>query len=172
VWKLHSELGTKVIAEDEHDYNVGDVDMMDEMLEAIHKEVTEDHLILIVAPDGDWARNSSNGYPTIRRSETTDAQTPSAGLVQNLNLDFNAVRVQAIMETIQRVAPDGSPLALLAQQGAEAANLVVAEKSAGVPRGEPSAFHNDRAWCARSEAASSATPRRHLSEHDARRRIT
>jgi hypothetical protein len=42
VWKLHSESGTKVIAEDEHDYDAGDVDMMDEMLKAIHKEVTED----------------------------------------------------------------------------------------------------------------------------------
>jgi hypothetical protein len=54
-------------------------------------------------------------------------------LVQNLNPDFNVIRVQAIMETIQRIAPDGSPLALLAQQGVEAANLVVTEKSAGVP---------------------------------------
>jgi hypothetical protein len=32
------------------------------------------------------------------------------------------------METIQRMAPDGSSLALLAQQGAEAVNLVVAKK--------------------------------------------
>jgi hypothetical protein len=31
------------------------------------------------------------------------------------------------------MAPDGSPLALLAQQGAKAANLVVAEKSTDVP---------------------------------------
>jgi hypothetical protein len=36
------------------------------------------------------------------------------------------------METIQCMAPNGSPLALLTQQGAEAANLIVAEKSAGV----------------------------------------
>jgi hypothetical protein len=43
------------------------------------------------------------------------------------------------------MAPDGSPLALLAQQGAEAVNLVVAEKSTGVPRREPSGGHNDRA---------------------------
>jgi hypothetical protein len=93
-------------------------------------------------------------------------------LVQNLNLDFNIVRVPEIMETIQRMAPDGSPLALLAQQGVEAVNLVVAEKSAGVPRGEPSAGCNYRAGRARSEAASSASPKRHLSEHDARRRIT
>jgi hypothetical protein len=102
-------------------------------------------LILMVAPDGDWAHNSSSGYPTIGRSEAIDAQTPSAGLVQNLNLEFNAVRVQAIMETIQRMAPDGSPLALLAQQGAEAVNLMIAEKSVGVPRGESSVGRNDRA---------------------------
>jgi hypothetical protein len=90
-------------------------------------------LILMVAPDGDRARNSSSGYPTIGRSEVIDAQTPSARLIQNLNPDFNAVQVQAIIKTIQRMSPDGSPLALLAQQGAEAVNLVVAEKSAGMP---------------------------------------
>jgi hypothetical protein len=99
----------------------------------------------MVAPDGDRARNSSSGYPTIGRSEATDAQTPSAELVQNLNPDFNVVQVQAIMETIQRMAPDGSPLALLAQQGIEMMNLVVAEKSAGIPQKELSADHNDRA---------------------------
>jgi hypothetical protein len=42
------------------------------------------------------------------------------------------------METIQRMAPEGSPLVALAQQGAELANLVVAEKSVGNPRREPS----------------------------------
>jgi hypothetical protein len=134
--------------------------------------IGDDRLILMVAPDGDRARNSSSGYPTIGRSEASDAQTPSAELVQNPNLDFNAIRVQAIMETIQRIASDGSPLALLAQQGAEAANLIVAEKSVGIPRGEPSAGRNNRAGYARSEAASSASPQRHLSEHDARQRIT
>jgi hypothetical protein len=76
----------------------------------------------MVAPNRDRSRNSSSGYPTIGRSETPGAQTPSAGLVQNLNLDFNVVRVQVIMETIQRMTPDGSPLALLAQQGAEVVN--------------------------------------------------
>jgi hypothetical protein len=132
----------------------------------------DDRLILMVALDGDRTRNGSSGYPTTGRSEVTDAQTPSARLVQNLNLDFNAVRVQVIIETIQRMAPDGSPLALLAQQGTEAVNLIVAEKLASVPRGEPSAGRNDRAGRARSEAASSASPMRHLSEYDARRRIT
>jgi hypothetical protein len=101
-----------------------------------------------------------------------DAQTPSVGLVQNLNPEFNVVRVQAIMETIQRMAPDGSPLALLAQQGAEVVNLIVAEKSAGVHGGEPSAGRNDRAGRGRSEAMSSASPWHHLSAHDARHRIT
>jgi hypothetical protein len=134
---------------------------------------TEDgRLILMVTPDGDRARNSSSGYPTIGRSEATDAQTPSVELVPNLNPDFNVIWVQVIMETIQRMAPDGSPLALLARQGAKPANLIVAEKSAGVPRGEPSAGHNGRVGHARSEVASSASPKRHLSEHDARRRIT
>jgi hypothetical protein len=133
---------------------------------ACENSAEDGRLILMVAPDGDRARNNSSGYPTIGRSEVTDAQTPSAGLVRNLNPDFNVVWVQVIMETILRMAPDGSPLALLAQQGAEAANLVVAKKSAGVPRGEPSAGHNDRAGRARSEAASSASPRRHLSEHE------
>jgi hypothetical protein len=76
------------------------------------------------------------------------------------------------METIQQMAPDGSPLALLAQQGAEAANLVVAEKSTDVPRREPSGGHNDRARRSRSEVASSFSPNRHLAGNDARRRIT
>jgi hypothetical protein len=129
-----------------------------------------------VAPNGDPVgielHNNSSGYPTIGRSETSDAQTPSVGLVRNLNPDFNAVRIQAIMEIIQRMSPDGSPLALLAQQGAEAANLVVAEKSASGPRREPSAGHNDWARSARSEAASSTSPNQHLAENDARRRIT
>jgi hypothetical protein len=88
----------------------------------------------MVAPNEDQPRHSSNGYPTIGRSEASDARTPSTGLIRNLNPNFNDIRVQAIMEIIQRMAPDGSPLALLAQQGAEAANLVVAEKSTGVPK--------------------------------------
>jgi hypothetical protein len=113
------------------------------------------------------ARHSSSGYPTIGRSEASDARTPSTGLIRNLNLNFNDVRVQAIMETIQRMAPDGSPLALLAQQGVETANLVVGEKSTGVPRREPSGGHNDRARCARSEVASSFSPNRRLAGNDA-----
>jgi hypothetical protein len=41
VWTFHGESGTRVVAEDEHDYDVGDIDRMDEMLEAIKAEVTE-----------------------------------------------------------------------------------------------------------------------------------
>jgi hypothetical protein len=118
----------------------------------------DDRLILMVAPNGDQSLNSSSGYPTIGRSETSDARTPSVGLVQNMNTDFNHVRVQVIMETIQRMTSDGSHITILAQQGAEAANLIIAEKSAGVPRKEPSSGHNDWARRALSEAASSASP--------------
>jgi hypothetical protein len=42
MWIFHGESGTRVIAEDEHDYDVGDIDRMDEMLRAIQAEVTED----------------------------------------------------------------------------------------------------------------------------------
>jgi hypothetical protein len=42
VWIFHDESGTRVIAEDEHDCDVGDVDRMDEMLKAIQAEVTKD----------------------------------------------------------------------------------------------------------------------------------
>jgi hypothetical protein len=65
------------------------------------------------------------------------------------------------------MAPDGSPLAILAQQGVKAANLVIAEKSAGIPRREPSIGDNDWARRARSEAASSVSPNHHLFAHDA-----
>jgi hypothetical protein len=130
------------------------------------------HLIYMVALNGDRLNNTSSKYPTIGRSEASDAQTPCSSLVRNLNLNFNAVRVLAIMEIIQRMAPDGSPLAVLDQQGAEAANLIIAEKSASVPWREPSVSDNDRARRARSEAASSTSPNRRLSKHDARWRIT
>jgi hypothetical protein len=54
-------------------------------------------------------------------------------LVRSLNPNFNVVQIQAVMETIQRMVPDAPPLAVLVQQGTEAANLVIAEKSTGVP---------------------------------------
>jgi hypothetical protein len=48
VWIFHGESGTRVIAEDEQDCDVGDVDRMDEMLEAIQAEVIEDPPIVEV----------------------------------------------------------------------------------------------------------------------------
>jgi hypothetical protein len=60
---------------------------------AYGKSAEDGRLILMVAPNGDRSHNSYNGYPTIGRSKASDAQTPSTGLVQNINLDFNAVRV-------------------------------------------------------------------------------
>jgi hypothetical protein len=78
-------------------------------------EPTQDaHFIYMVASNGDRTSNTSNRYPSIGRSEAYDARTPSGGLARNMNLDFNTVQVQTIMETIQRIAPDGSPLAVLA----------------------------------------------------------
>jgi hypothetical protein len=53
-------------------------------------------------------------------------------------------------------------------EGAEVANLVITEKSTGVPQREPSVGDNDRARRARSEAASSTSSNCRLSEHDAR----
>jgi hypothetical protein len=35
VWIFHGESGTRVVAKDEYDCDMGDVDRMDEMLEAI-----------------------------------------------------------------------------------------------------------------------------------------
>jgi hypothetical protein len=47
VWKFHDKSGTRVIVEDEWDYDMV-VDWMDEMLEAIQVEVTEDPPIVEV----------------------------------------------------------------------------------------------------------------------------
>jgi hypothetical protein len=147
-------------------------DSSDDYLEieasACRNSAEDSRLILMVDLNEDRSCNRSSGYSTIGRSETSDVQTPSAGLVRNLNPDFNAVRVQMIIEIIQRMTPDGSPLALLAQQGAEAVNIVVAEKSVDVSRREPYVSHNDRARRARSEAASSGSSNRYLAENDAR----
>jgi hypothetical protein len=42
VWTFHGDSGTRVVAEDKHDCDMGGVDWMDEMLEAIQVEVTKD----------------------------------------------------------------------------------------------------------------------------------
>jgi hypothetical protein len=50
----------------------------------------------------------------IDRSKMSDARTPKDRMIRNLNPDFNVVRLQIIMETIQHMAPEGSPLDALA----------------------------------------------------------
>jgi hypothetical protein len=91
-----------------------------------------------------WSRrepshNSSNKYPTIGRSEASDAQTPSDRLVRNLNPEFNTVWLQTIMESIQCMTPEGSSLVVLAQQGDEATGqVIVAERSIGHHQGDTS----------------------------------
>jgi hypothetical protein len=45
-------------------------------------------------------QNSSSRYPTIKGFEASDAWTPSNRFIWNLNLDFDVVRLQTIMESI------------------------------------------------------------------------
>jgi hypothetical protein len=131
-------------------------------------------LIVMVAPVGGPSQHSFRRYPTIGRSEASDTRTSDDGMIRNLNLDFKAIRLQTIMESIQRMAPEGSPLVALAQQGAEVANVVVAWQSTGNPQGEPSVGNrsNYQGKRARSEAASSASGNRRLVDNDAHRWIT
>jgi hypothetical protein len=105
----------------------------------------EGRLIFMVALNGDPLHNTSSRYPTIGTLEASDARTSNDGIIQNLNLDFNAIRLQTIMESIQQMAPEGSSLVALAQQGAEVANVIMAQRLAGNPRGEPS-VDNDVRW--------------------------
>jgi hypothetical protein len=95
-------------------------------------------------------------------------------MIRNLNPDFNVIWLQTIMESIQRMTLEGSPLITLAQQGVEVVNVVVAQRLAGNPRGEPSVGNrsNDRRKRSRSEAAASTSGNRHLADNGAQRRIT
>jgi hypothetical protein len=79
------------------------------------------------------------------------------------------MRLQTIMKSIQRMTPEGSPLVALAHQGAEVANLIIAEKSGGNPQREPSIGNrsNDRARRAQSEASSSSNGNHRLADNDA-----
>jgi hypothetical protein len=134
----------------------------------------EGRLIVMVAPVGGPSHDNSSRYPTIGRSEVFDARTPNNRMIQNLNLDFNAILLLTIMESIQRMTPEGSPLVALAHQGVETVNYVIAQRLTGNPRGEPSVGNrsNDRIKRARSEAASSASSNRLLADNDVHRRIT
>jgi hypothetical protein len=77
--------------------------------------IGEGRLIVMVALAGGPSQHCSNRYPTNGRSEASDAQTSDDGMIRNLNLDFNTIRLQTIMKSIQRMAPEGSPLVALAQ---------------------------------------------------------
>jgi hypothetical protein len=104
----------------------------------------EGRLIIMVAPAKAPSQNTTSQYPTIGRSKASGAQTPEDRMIRNLNPDFNAVRLQTIMETVQHMVLEGSPLGALAQQGIEAANNVVeAERSTRNRRAEHSPI-NDR----------------------------
>jgi hypothetical protein len=68
----------------------------------------------MVASVGAPSHNSYIRYPTIRRSETFDARTLNDEMIRNLNSDFNGVQLQTIMESIQPMTHEGSPLVALA----------------------------------------------------------
>jgi hypothetical protein len=100
---------------------------------------TEACCINMVGPGRVACRNSSSRYPTIRVSETSDARTPSNRVVRNLNPDFNIIWLQTIMESIQRLVPQDSPLVALIQQGVETMGQIVATQlSMGNQHSEPS----------------------------------
>jgi hypothetical protein len=129
----------------------------------------------MVAPVGALSQNSSSRYLTIRGSEASDAWTPSDRPVWNLNPDFNAIWLQTIMESIQRMVPEGSPLISLAQQGAEAAGHVVAPaQSAGNQRGETSIGNrsDDQAKHPQSHKESLPSGNRNMVDNDTCWRIT
>jgi hypothetical protein len=134
----------------------------------------EAHCISMVGSARADSRNSSSKYPTIRGYEVFDAQTPSNKVVWNLNPDFNIVRIRTIMESIQWMVLQDSPLVALAQQGAKVAgHIIAAKRLVANHRGEPSVGDRsvDRAKCTRSKATSSAlaSGNRRLPDNDARR---
>jgi hypothetical protein len=69
----------------------------------------------MVGPARGDSQNSSSRYPIIRGSEASDARTPSSRVIQNLNPDFNVVWLQTVIESIERMVPQDSPLVALAQ---------------------------------------------------------
>jgi hypothetical protein len=66
VWTFHDESGTRVVAEDEHDCDVRDVDRIDEMLEAI-----QEMLLRILLQRR--LRRSSN-FPKLQKSHFMNTQ--------------------------------------------------------------------------------------------------
>jgi hypothetical protein len=60
----------------------------------------ETRRINMVGPTRGDSQNSSSMYPIISGSKASDTKTPSSNIVQDLNSDFNTVRLQTIMESI------------------------------------------------------------------------
>jgi hypothetical protein len=143
-------------------------------ISAYEDSTGEGRIIFMAASNGDPSHNSSSRYPTIGRSEASDVRTLNDGMIRNLNPDFNAIQLQTIIESIQWMSFEGSLLIALAQQEVEVANVVVAQRSAGNPRGEPSVSNrsDDREKRARSEATSSASGNHRLADNDTRWLIT
>jgi hypothetical protein len=81
----------------------------------------------MVSPNGDPSQHNSSRYHTIGRSEVSNAWMPDDQMIRNLNPDFNTIQLQTIMESIQWMAPEGSPLVVLARQGVEVVNVIVAQ---------------------------------------------
>jgi hypothetical protein len=131
----------------------------------------EAHRISMVGPTKASSQNSSSRYPTIRGSEASDGRTSSNRVVRNLNLSFNTVQLQTIMESIQHLVPQDSPLVAWAQLGNEAVGqIIAAESSTDNHWGKPSIGNRSKDWakCARSKEASSAISNRRLVEGDDR----
>jgi hypothetical protein len=88
--------------------------------------VIESCRISMVVTTSAPSHNSSSRYPSIRGFEVFDARTLSNMIVQNLNSNFNIIRLQTIIESIQRMIPQDSSLLALAQQRAKAVGQIIA----------------------------------------------
>jgi hypothetical protein len=62
-------------------------------ISACGDSIEEGRLIFMVAPNGDPLYNSSSRYPTIGRSEASNAQTPNDEMIRNLNPDINTIQL-------------------------------------------------------------------------------
>jgi hypothetical protein len=114
--------------------------------------------------------STSSGASTDRDS-IEDYPEISNRVVRNLNLSFNTVQLQTIMESIQHLVPQDSPLVAWAQLGNEAVGqIIAAESSADNHWGKPSIGNRSKDWakCARSKEASSTISNRRLVEGDDR----
>jgi hypothetical protein len=90
LWSLVGVLSSSLLAstpdpDSSDDYPQNGASSCGELAEA-------DRLICMVASNCDRSHNNSSRYPTIRRSEASDARIPSGSLVRNLNPDLTLSR--------------------------------------------------------------------------------